>query len=242
MPECGIPDRLGNYQTNRYKIWEWRVDHVNRRLTQSTGSRMTIYRPSSQARYFNRTNRWDVTRRNQPVDLRGTLCTVDVISETTVSIASELAMPLPELEERHKNFLDVLATWGQTWMWDSLKVVGDENWIHGAIRRGTLRAVTDGSYIRELHPEICSASFVLECAEGTGRIVGDFTITPSAQTRIEESCLDCWQSIWFFWLLMKLNLLSWVTSAFILIALELLERLQPYQQRGYHVEANMPIY
>lgn len=37
-----------------------------------------------------------------------------------------------------------------------------------------LRAVTDGSYIRELHPEICSAAFILECSAGTGRILGSF--------------------------------------------------------------------
>ena len=174
VPECGIPDRLGDFAHRGYKIWEWRVDHANGRLTQAKGARMTTYRLSSQARYFNRANRWDVHRRNQPVDSRGTLCTVDIVSATTVSIASELATPLPPLDEHHTNFLDVLAKWGQTWMWDSLKVVGEENWIHGAIRRGTLRAVTDGSYIKELHPEICSASFVLECSEGTGRIVGDF--------------------------------------------------------------------
>ena len=154
VPECGIPDRLGDFAHRGYKIWEWRVDHANGCLTQAKGARMTTYRLSSQARYFNRANRWDVHRRNQPVDSRGTLCTVDIVSATTVSIASELATPLPQLDEHHTNFLDVLATWGQTWMWDSLKVVGEENWIHGAIRRGTLRAVTDGSYIKELHPEI----------------------------------------------------------------------------------------
>ena len=29
-------------------------------------------------------------------------------------------------------------------------------------------------YIRELYPDICSASFVLECSQGRGRIIGDF--------------------------------------------------------------------
>ena len=48
------------------------------------------------------------------------------------------------------------------------------HWRLWVIKRGTLRAVTDRSYIRELYPDICSASFVLECAEGAGRIVGEF--------------------------------------------------------------------
>ncbi len=35
-------------------------------------------------------------------------------------------------------------------------------------------AVTDGSYIKEHHPELCSAAFVLECTKGRGRLVGAF--------------------------------------------------------------------
>ncbi len=35
-------------------------------------------------------------------------------------------------------------------------------------------AVTDGLYICELYPNLCSAAFVLECSKGCGRIVGSF--------------------------------------------------------------------
>jgi hypothetical protein len=33
-------------------------------------------------------------------------------------------------------------------------------------------AVTDGSYIRELYPNLCLAAFVLECAKGQGWMIG----------------------------------------------------------------------
>ena len=33
----------------------------------------------------------------------------------------------------------------------------------------------DGSYMREMYPNICSAAFILECREGSGRIVGSFS-------------------------------------------------------------------
>jgi hypothetical protein len=36
-------------------------------------------------------------------------------------------------------------------------------------------AVTDGSYIRELYPNLCSAAFVLECAKGQGQMIGSFS-------------------------------------------------------------------
>jgi hypothetical protein len=35
-------------------------------------------------------------------------------------------------------------------------------------------AVTDGLYIRELYPNLCSCAFILECSEGRGRIFGSF--------------------------------------------------------------------
>ncbi len=44
-----------------------------------------------------------------------------------------------------------------------------------AIADSTLVAVTDGSYIRELYPQLCSAAFVLECAKGRGRLIGSFS-------------------------------------------------------------------
>ena len=50
-----------------------------------------------------------------------------------------------------------------------------------AIRESTCIAVADGSYIREIHPDLCSAAFVLECTKKRGRIVGYFPeSSPSA--------------------------------------------------------------
>ena len=52
--------------------------------------------------------------------------------------------------------------------------MGEDGWLKRAIERGTLVAVTDGSYMRELLPSLCSAAFILKCSEGSGRIVGSF--------------------------------------------------------------------
>lgn len=59
-------------------------------------------------------------------------------------------------------------------MWKALRLQGNDGWLEEAIAHGTLRAVTDGSYIRELHPELCSAAFILECSEGGDRMIGSF--------------------------------------------------------------------
>jgi hypothetical protein len=47
-------------------------------------------------------------------------------------------------------------------------------WLKHEILEGLLVAVTDGSYIRELYPHLCSAAFVLECSSGRGRVYGSF--------------------------------------------------------------------
>ena len=69
---------------------------------------------------------------------------------------------------------EVLESWQSTWIWKSLRLVGNDGWLKREIERGTLFALTDGSYMRELLPNLCSAAFVLECSKGSGRIVGSF--------------------------------------------------------------------
>ena len=102
----------------------------------------------------------------------GQVCTVRDVCTAVVAVAS---VADPPREERMPQCLkEVLDSWGSTWMWKALRLVGDNVWIRGVIERGTLIAVTDGSYMRELLPNLCSAAFILECSEGSGRIVGTF--------------------------------------------------------------------
>ena len=54
-------------------------------------------------------------------------------------------------------------------------MTGGTEWVQLSIKDRSLVAVTDGSYIRELYPNLCSAAFVLECAKGCGWIFGSFS-------------------------------------------------------------------
>ena len=60
------------------------------------------------------------------------------------------------------------------WMWKSLRILGNDGWLERAIERRTMVVVTDGSYMREMYPNVCSAAFILECREGSGQIMGSF--------------------------------------------------------------------
>jgi hypothetical protein len=82
---------------------------------------------------------------------------------------------LPEItEEKPTAFWQVLEKWERMWMWDNLQWEGDNNWIAEAIRGGTCVAVTDGSYMGTLYPEIHLAAFVLECSNRSGWLWGSF--------------------------------------------------------------------
>ncbi len=72
-------------------------------------------------------------------------------------------------------FLEVLEAWGNTWLWEHMSVTGGVTWVHESITQGTLVAVTDGSYIQELFPNLCLAAFVLKCSHECGRIFGSFS-------------------------------------------------------------------
>ncbi len=71
-------------------------------------------------------------------------------------------------------FWEVLLRWEQTWMWDNIQWESNDNWMVDSIREGTCIAVTDGSYMKELYPDILLAAFVIEWSIGRGRIWGSF--------------------------------------------------------------------
>jgi hypothetical protein len=66
-----------------------------------------------------------------------------------------------------------------------MKVVGGTEWLSLAIAGGALIALTDGSYIWEHHPDLCSAAFILECTHGGGQVVGAFS---KASTEANAFC------------------------------------------------------
>jgi len=77
-----------------------------------------------------------------------------------------LHTPWPQEAMEPTSFWGVVESWGETWLWDNLKTTGDIGWIAEAIQDNSLLAVTDGSYMKELYPNINSAAFALECTEG----------------------------------------------------------------------------
>jgi hypothetical protein len=72
------------------------------------------------------------------------------------------------------SFWSVVKSWGNTWLWDNLKITGNIGWIAAAIWENSLLAITNGSNKKELYPNINFAAFVLECTKGQGHLMGSF--------------------------------------------------------------------
>ena len=72
-------------------------------------------------------------------------------------------------------------------MWKSLRLVGSDEWIKDTIEGWTLVAVTDGSYIKERYPHLCSAAFILECSKEAGGCSVSFRIFLKVRMRIGEN-------------------------------------------------------
>ena len=53
-------------------------------------------------------------------------------------------------------------------------IVGKDNWIEKAIANHSCVVVTDGSYMMEFYPNVCSTALIFECTDGTGRPIGLF--------------------------------------------------------------------
>jgi hypothetical protein len=113
----------------------------------------------------------------RPSTRHGTICSVEPTHAGQVqggwrltSLGQEATgAPAPQ------TFMDVLRSWGNTWLWEIISMAGGYNWVHEAITDGTLLAVTDGSYVCKRYPDLCSAAFVLKCTKGRGRMIGSFS-------------------------------------------------------------------
>jgi hypothetical protein len=73
-----------------------------------------------------------------------------------------------------QDFWAVIKEWGKLWIWENLKVVGDPGWLEALNAESSCLAVTNGSYMKQMYPNISSAAFIFECCRGRGCIIGYF--------------------------------------------------------------------
>ena len=174
-PIRGLGVIIGPYTSEGHRIWNWRLDEVHDRLLRRTHEgTVEIFDPT------NRPNRWQCSSAGTETPLEGMLCSVATLPDNTVRITGSTAPGVPPAAP--SSLLQALDEGGDEWMWTNLEVTGEDDWLVDAISDGSCYAVTDGSYIEDEYPDICSAAFIFECQNGRGRIVGSFV------ERSEDAC------------------------------------------------------
>ena len=168
---------IGRLLTQGHKAWPWKYDIESLQLFHIRGSDVDLYEPALGEGARTRANRYECTEEGTRVTPTGGPCTVKEVGEGVVKIISFIEEP-PQLEPP-STFKEVLEKWGHTWMWEGLRLSGDRDddagtWLKEAIEENTLVAVTDGSYMKELYPDVNSCAFILECNQGRGRMSGAF--------------------------------------------------------------------
>ena len=164
--------RVTDFVRPGHKQWDWRYDEGAQQLHHIKGNRMDIYTRSLVPGFQRQPNSWTRARIDQPRTDCGVLCSVRTVALAVVAINSYTPIaPAPPIPA---SFWEVILQWDCQWMWNSVHLVGDINWLAESIADGSCIAVTDGSYMREIRTDICSAAFFFENADRSCKLVGAF--------------------------------------------------------------------
>ena len=168
------PQSLGDFQTTSHVVWNWRYDpqrdflyHIHpsgpiqyRKVADVRRARHSLYSPFGPCKENMTSLSW---------------CSTQASQTPAVSLLSSTSPPPPPPMPRH--FHDLLSQWPNQRMWSNLRYTGDGQWLYKAIENNTLLCVADGSYIREIHPNLCAAAVIIECSSGGSRLSLSFTDT-----------------------------------------------------------------
>ena len=159
-PSRCLGRRVGRFVKQTHRIWKWHWNSNGSTLHCTRDDRITedVYVAGKKP------NRFHFSHSQQQGQLN-IVCTVQpkMDGEHWRLLSTT---PTAEPDTTPTTFLGVLESWRNTWLWENMSVSGGTEWIRHSINNGSLVAVTDGSYVRELYPSLCSAAFVLGCSKG----------------------------------------------------------------------------
>ena len=84
------------------------------------------------------------------------------IDQMRITLHSTATMPISVPTET--DFWTVLHSFENQSLWENFVCDGDGSWIHQCMQRGSLTIVHDGSYMKDLDKNVCSAGFMIFCS------------------------------------------------------------------------------
>jgi hypothetical protein len=95
---------------------------------------------------------------------------VYIMDDHTVSLISHTYLPPPPISP--SSIVEILQSWGNDSLWNDLQLDGDGSWLIEGIMHGTVEGAADGSFMKEVSPDVCSAAFMLKCNHSNQKVVG----------------------------------------------------------------------
>jgi hypothetical protein len=151
-PRGRVDRRIDGFLTKGHKIWEWRYDEEAQRVYHLKGNVMDIYTPSAVPRLTRRRNCWTRSRIDVPALDTSEICSVRKEALAVYSVVSSCASA-PSIAPL-TNLWSAIESWGNTLLWDNLKIRGDISWLAESTADNSIVAVTDGSYMKDTHPTL----------------------------------------------------------------------------------------
>eukprot|EP00804_Cyclotella_cryptica_P006975 CCRYP_007113-RA/>CCRYP_007113-RA protein AED:0.75 eAED:0.75 QI:0/-1/0/1/-1/0/1/0/1178 len=159
--------RLGDFIHHTHVIWQWRYDPRRDILFYTTPHEVLQYTKQNAVRRARHSN-YSLQGLATEDIASAHICSVDDTQPDTIALRSHIKCTPQDTAFRH--FWEVLHSWQYPRIWKNMKFTGDGSWLYEAVRAETLVCVSDGSYLRELHPHICSAAIMLECSRSGGQL------------------------------------------------------------------------
>jgi hypothetical protein len=160
---------VGQFITNTHRIWRWAWNKRASTLHRLNADGVTedVFVSGKKPNRFHHSHKQLRGNHNMICSMESTLEGEHCCLTSTEPVYSPNSVAAL--------FLDVLNSWGNTWLWEHMPIAGRVAWVEKSIVDSTLVSVMDGLYIRELILNLCSAAIVLECSKERGRIVGAFS-------------------------------------------------------------------
>jgi hypothetical protein len=157
---------IGHFITNTHRIWRWAWNEHTSTLHRLNADGVTedVFVSGKKPNRFHHSHNQLCGNHNMICSVESTLEGEHYCLTSTEPVYSPNSVPAL--------FLEVLNSWGNTRLWEHMSITSGVAWLKKSIADSTLVAVTEGLYIRELFPNLCSAAFVLECSKGRGKMVG----------------------------------------------------------------------
>jgi hypothetical protein len=133
---------------------------------------MDIYTPSLVPGYARCPNCWTQSQIDVPLEEKEEYCTVKQVGLGVYTVVSHT--PRLQATKELTAFWNAVESWGSTWMWDNLIIMGDISWIAESITDNSLLTITNGLYMKELYPSPDSAAFMFKCTKKWGQLMVSF--------------------------------------------------------------------